>query len=236
MSVRVLNPAEMNHFRQTDHETLFLAETDEVASLNYPIKKELIFDTPASGLVSAVEYNNAHAVVLGYPAGKNPRVFHRVLDRVASNVLCPLIAIRFVGTFKTDRILVPFLSPHELEELLPILEAMALAATPMITFLHLLHLDSTKDEIRACDRDLQNWLADNFFDIQTRHLVEAAESRLEFILQEANYHDLIIMTAAKRYGLERMFLGSLSNSVVLNCQKPVMVVHTPGQRAGFSET
>jgi Kef-type K+ transport system membrane component KefB/nucleotide-binding universal stress UspA family protein len=231
MSVRVLGQPEMNHYKPDEHESLFLPESDEVNSLGYPMKKELIFDDPASGLVSAVEYNNASAVVLGYPLGSNPRSFHRVLDTVAANVLCPLVAVRFVGTFKSDRILVPFLSPLELDKLLPILEAMATVTQPRITFLQLLHYDSSKDEISACDTALQEWLGDNFFDIQTRHMVEAAESRLESILQEAKYHDLIIMSAAKHYELQKMFFGSLSESVVQNCQQPIMVVYTPGNRA-----
>ncbi len=229
MSVRVLGQTEMNHFKRDEHEALFLPESDEVDSLGYPMKKELIFDSPASGLVSAVEYNNAKAVVLGYPHGDNPRSFHRVLDTVAANVLCPLVAVRFVGTFKSDKILVPFLSHYELEELLPILEAMASVVLPRITFLHLLHFDSSKDEINTCDQELQEWLGDNFFDIQTRHIVEAAESRLECVLQEARYHDLVIMSAAKRFGVQKMFFGSLSDSVVQNCQQPVIVVYTPDE-------
>jgi len=230
MSVRVLGQPEMNHYNRDEHESLFLPESDEVRSLGYSMKKELLFDSPASGLVSAVEYNNASAVVLGYPLGRNPRSFHRVLDTVAANVLCPLIAVRFVGTFKSDRILVPFLSHFELEELLPILEAMATVYMPRITFLQLLHSDSSKNEISVCDMALQEWLGDNFFDIQTRHMVEAAESRLEAILEEAKYHDLIIMSAAKRYGVQKMFFGSLSESVVQNCKQPIMVVYTPGNR------
>lgn len=229
MSVRVLGQKEMNHYRRDEHETLFLPESDEVKSLGYPMKKELLFDTPSSGLVSAVRDNNAHAVVLGYPVGSNPRNFHRVLDTVAANVRCPLIAVRFIGTFKPDRILVPFLSIDELEELLPILEAMVTVALPRITFLQLLHFDSRKEEIRGLETELQDWLADHFFDIQTGHMVEAAESRLESILQEAGYHDLVIMAAAKRFGFRKMFFGSLSDSVVQNCRHPVIVVYTPRQ-------
>ena len=229
MSVRVLGQSEVHNYKPDEYESMFMAESDEVDSLGYLMKKELIFDSPASGLVSAVEYNNAKAVVLSYPLGDNPRSFHKVLDDVAANVLCPLVAVRFVGTFKSDRILVPFLYPHELEELLPVLEAMASVALPRITFQHLLHFDSSKDEIAARDHELHQWRSDNFFDIQTRHMVEAAESRLECILLEAKYHDLIIMSAAKRYGVEKMFFGSLSDSVVQNCQKPVMVVYTPGR-------
>ena len=227
MSVRVLEPSEMESYKQSDHESMFMAETDEMKSLGYPLKTEMIFDNPASGLVSAVEYNDARAVVLGYPVGRNPREFHKILDTVASNILCPLVAVRFVGTFKCDRIVVPFLTLYELDDLLPILEAMAMTILPRITFLHLLHFDSSKEEIAASEMVLQEWLGDNFFDIQTRYMVEAVESRLERILQEAGYHDLIIMTAAHRYGLQRMFFGALSNSVVQNCQRSVMVVYTP---------
>lgn len=227
LSVRILNPSEMDDFHPAEHESLFMPEKDEVGSLGYPLKQELVFDTPASGLVSAIEYNDAHAVVLGYPIGKNPRVFHRVLDTVASNILCPLIAVHFVGTFKTDRILVPFQSARELNEVLPILEAMAMTTQPHITFLHLLNFDTGKEEIRRFETELQEWLADHFFDIETSHMAEAVESSLEMILHESQYHDLIIMAAARRYGLERMFFGSLSNSVVMNCRKPVIVVHTP---------
>ncbi|GAB4337592.1 MAG: hypothetical protein Kow0089_09000 [Desulfobulbaceae bacterium] len=227
MSVRVLGKAEMEHYRPDEYESLFLPERDEVESLGYPMKTELVFDTPASGLVSAVEYNEACAVVLGYPLGRNPRNFHRVLDTVAAHVLCPLVAVRFVGVFGMDRILVPFVASRELEELLPVLEALATVANPQITFLHLLHSDSTKGEVRACERELQEWLADNFFDIQTRSMVEMAESRLESIIQEARYHDLIVMSASRKLGVRKLFFGSLSESVVQNCRRSVMVVYTP---------
>lgn len=231
MSVRILAKSEMNPYKGDEYESLFLPESDEVASLGYPMKRELLFDTPASGLLSTVEHNKASAVVLGYPLGGNPRSFHRVLDMVAANVHCPLIAVRFVGTFKSDRILVPFLSPSELEDMLPILEAMATVSLPRITFLQLLHFDSSKNEINSSDTALQAWLAENFFDIQTRYIIEAAESRLETILQEAKFHDLIIMSAAKRYGFQKMFLGSLSDSVVQNCKQPIMVVYAPVDKA-----
>ncbi len=233
MSIRILDPSEMDSYRHSDHESMFMAETDEVKSLGYPLKTEVVFDDPDSGLVSSVEYNDARAVVLGFPVGGNPREFQKTLDRVASHISCPLIAVRFVGTFKCDRILVPFLSPYELDDLLPVLEAMAMTNMPRITFMHLLHFDSSKEEMTTSEKLLQEWLADNFFDIQTRYMVEAVESRLERILQEAVYHDLIIMNATHRYGLQRMFFGALSNSVVQNCHRSVMVVYTPGEHPEY---
>jgi nucleotide-binding universal stress UspA family protein len=229
LSVRVLKPSEKENYQQKDHESMFMPETDEVKSLGYPLKTEMIFDTPASGLVSAVEYNDARAVVLGYPVGGSSREFQRILDAVASNILCPLVAVRFVGTFKCDRIVVPFLSPYELDDLLPVLEALAMTTHTRITFLHLLHYDSSNEVVATSRAALQEWLDENFFEIRTRHIVEAVESRLERILQEARYHDLIVMAAAHRHGLRRMFFGTLANSVVQNCHRPVMVVYTPGR-------
>lgn len=234
MSLRVLETSEMKRYRKSDDESLFMAETDEVKSLGYPLKTEVVFEDPADGVVSALEYNDARAVVLGYPVDSNPRDFHRIIDTVAANIKCPLIAVHFVGPLNCDRILVPFLSHYELDELLPVLEAMAMTTMPRITFLHLLHLDSRKEEIAVSEHQLQEWLTDNFFDIQARYMVEAVESRLERILQEARYHSLIIMTAAHRYGLPRMFFGSLSNSVVQNCQRTVMVVYTPDKHPEYS--
>jgi Kef-type K+ transport system membrane component KefB/nucleotide-binding universal stress UspA family protein len=231
LSVRVLNPTGRKDSPAVPRDALFLPETEEAASIGYPMQTELLFDSPASGLISAAEQANVHAVVLGYPAGRNPRAYHRILDTVAANIPCPLIAVRLVGPLKTNRILVPFLSPPELGILYPVLEALAMAALPRITFVHLLHSDSSREEIAARDLELQEWLADNFFDIQTRHMAEAAESRLEFILNEAKYHDLIVMTATRNQGLARIFFGSLSNSVVRNCRKPVLVVYSPGKQA-----
>jgi nucleotide-binding universal stress UspA family protein len=74
---------------------------------------------------------------------------------------------------------------------------------------------------------LREWAGSNLYDVETRCAVEAAESRLESILQEAPLHDLIIMTAARRTGIKRKFFGSLANSVVHNCRNPVFVVYFP---------
>ncbi len=226
MSVRVLDRQDAAVTEQ-DHSDLFLPETDEADLLGYPMLTEMIYDDPASGLVAAAEYNNARAVVLGYPVGRKPLAFQEVLDQVAANVLCPVIAVRFVGTMTWDRILVPFLFPEELEELLPVLEAMATIRHPRITFQHLLYADSRPEDLESHEKHLREWADSHLYDVETRCTVEAAESRLESILEEAHYHDLIIMTAARRTGIRRKFFGSLANAVVHNCRNPVFVVHVP---------
>ncbi len=226
MSVRVFNKTRVP-LTEEERRSLFMAETDEARQMGYPMRTEIIYDNPASGLVASAEYNQAKAVVLGYPVGRKPLSFQKVLDQVAANVLCPVVAVRFVGTLAWDRILVPFIFPRELDELRPILEAMAGAGHPQMTFVHLLHSDSSPEEIAGSRKDLEEWLQGELFDIQTRAVAEAVDSRLEAILDRARYHDLIIMTAARRSGFKRMFFGSLANGVVCNCRNPVFVVYTP---------
>jgi len=226
MSVRVLNKTAVPLTEQERH-ALFLPEIDEAQQLGYPVRQEIIYDDPASGLVAAAEYNDAKAVVLGYPIGRKPLALQKVLDQVAANVLCPVIAVRFVGTMAWEQILVPVLFEQELEELLPVLEAMATSRHPRITFQHLLPADcSPEDQDRAQNR-LREWADTNLYDVETRCIAEIAESRLEAILGEANHHDLIIMSAARRTGLKRKFFGSLANAVVHNCRNPVFVVYVP---------
>lgn len=227
LCVRVLDKAERNTHNREEVEAMFLPEKDEAKSLGYTLQTEVIYDTPASGLAAAVEYNDARAVVLGYPLGRNPLAFQKVLDKVAANVLCPVIAVRFIGTLTSRRILIPFLFPQELSELLPICEAMATAGHPRITFLQMLHADCSREEITASEKQLEQWLQTYLVDTDTHIQVESADSRLSTILEAARYHDLIVMTAARRHKIQRMFFGSLANSVVHNCKNPVFVVYTP---------
>ncbi|MDH3348089.1 MAG: cation:proton antiporter [Desulfobulbaceae bacterium] len=227
LAVRVLDPEEKARFSKEELNALFLPEIDEVHSLGYQLRTEVLFDSPAAGLVSAVEYNHAHVVVLGYPVGRNMFSFQRVLERVSANVMCPIIAVHFAGTVAFDRILIPFIHPHELTELFPIIESLITACHPRIYFYQLLHSDGSRQELINAELELKQWREDRFFDIQTDHRVELVESRLESILKESKYHDLTIMAAPKHYGLKRMFFGCLATSVVQNSNRPMIVVHTP---------
>jgi nucleotide-binding universal stress UspA family protein len=229
MSVRVLPQQEKSSTDSDRTDSLFLSEQDEVESMGYPLIRELLYGEPASVLVSATEYHQAHAVVLGYPLGRTSPAFQRVLDQVASNVLCPVVAVHFSGTISFNRILVPFLFPRELDELLPFIKALADVSEARVTLCHLLHSDSSRDELVLAEKELTAWKDDIFFDIEVRCRVEASESRLESIVQESAFHDLVLMTAAKSQGLQRMFFGSLANSVVSNCSRSVFIVQPPNE-------
>ncbi len=225
MSVRVLKKNTVP-LSAKEQRSLFLPETDEARQLGYPLLQKIIFDDAVSGLVTA-EYSGAKAIVIGYPLGRRPLSLQRIIDKVAANVSCPVIAVRFVGTMAWERILVPFLFFQELEELLPIIEAMAIESHPCITFQLLVAADLSEEEIQLNQQRLQEWLDTTFFAIETKYRVVAAESRLEAILQETSKHDLVIMTAARRKGMQRSLFGSLADAVVNNCRQPVFVVHFP---------
>ncbi len=226
MAVRVLSSADAGR-KQEPESSIFLPETDEVKSLGYPLQTEILYDTPASGLVAAAEYNNAKAIVLGYPTSNQPLAFQKVLNKVAANVLCPVITIRFTGTIRFHHILVPFIDIKELEELSPVLEALATVTHPHVTFLCLLHSDSGPEEIETVSGELNDWLETRFIDAIVRSNVEVTESRLESIIRDADHHDIVIMTAGRSAGIKKLFFGSLANTVAKNCGKTTLIVYTP---------
>ncbi|MCI5208949.1 MAG: hypothetical protein D3910_09165, partial [Candidatus Electrothrix sp. ATG2] len=201
---------------------LFLPEIDEAALLGYSMQTETVYDKRVSALITATQEHKAKALVLGYPVSRDPLKFQKILDPVVSNVPCPVIAVRFVGTMTWERILVPFVQPEERDLLLPIIEAMITSCHPQLTFQHLLFADSTRDEIRTHEKELENWARSTVYDADAiRCIAEASEFRLQSILRETRRHDLIIMSASHFKGMKRIIFGSLTNAVVANCKNPV---------------
>jgi Kef-type K+ transport system membrane component KefB len=234
LAVRV-HKKEEDKLTKEERQDLFFPETDEASQLGYPIRTEVLYDKRASALIAATHEHQAKALVLGYPISRDPLKFQKILDPVVAAVSCPVIAVRFVGTMTWERILIPFLQPEELENLLPIIEAMITSCHPQLTFQHLLFADSTRGEIRAREKELESWASSTVYDADAICcLAEASESRLESILREAHHHDLIIMTASQLKGTKRRILGSLANVVVENCKNPVFVVY-PGKPQKNSE-
>ncbi|XOF34476.1 MAG: cation:proton antiporter [Candidatus Electrothrix sp. YB6] len=214
-----------------EQQDLFLPETDEAALLGYPLQTKVIYHERASALIAATEEENIRALVLGYPLGRTPLKFRKILDPVVANVRCPVIAVRFVGTMTWERILIPFILPEELDELLPVIEALVTSCQPKLTFHHLLYADSTKDERRSREKELEQWARSTFFDArEITCIAEITESRRESILTEARRHDLIILKGMRTAGLQRRIFGSLTDVVVKNCRNPVFVVY-PAERA-----
>ena len=71
-------------------------------------------------------------------------------------------AHQLAGTLAWERILVPFLHLGDLDELLPVLEAMAGAGHPHITFQYLLYSDAAGEEVTTAEQELNRWLEPRF--------------------------------------------------------------------------
>ena len=102
-----------------------------------------------------------------------------------------------------------------------------LACHPRISLLYLLHSDSASKEIETTQERISGWLEENFVDTETRLSVEAAESRLESILNAAEKESLIMMTTGQHHGLKRFFFGSLANTVAQSCDQPLFIIYRP---------
>ena len=226
-SVRVLAPEQQGSLDEREIDKLFRAEKNEVESLGYPLLQELIYDIPEQGLLESVNKNQTKLLVLGYPVGPKPLAMKRVFTTLTDSVSCPVVGIRFVGKFSFDRILVPFLYLEDLDEILPVLEAVATAGSPQLTIMYIMHAENTREELGEADRRLRQWRQTNLLDLDTAQIVVAAESRLERILRESGNYDLIIIKEARKFGIRRFFAGSLANSVVQNCRCSVFSVYIP---------
>ena len=203
----------------------FLPETDEVNSMGYSLLTWEEYGAVTERLIAAVKTHQTRALVLGYPLGRNPMGVQKIVDQVAAGVTCPVVAVRFVGRFSSNSILVPFLQIEELDHLLPILEAMGAAGQPVVTLMQMTPADYTRKELLLAEREIVRWVKMNLLEFETKCHAVAAESRLEAVLEEAKKHDLIMLKAARMHGINRFFRGSLANAVVKNCRNPVFAVY-----------
>ncbi len=226
-SVRVLAPEQQGILDERAIDQVFCVEQEEVESLGYSFQQELIYGNPEQGLLEAVNKNKTELLVLGYPVGPKPLAMKKVFTTLTDSVSCPVVAIRFVGTLSFNRILVPFLYLEDLDEMLPVLEAMVTTGNPKLTIMYLIAAENTRQELWEAEKKLQQWRQTNLLDLDTEQMVVATESRLEQILRESGNYDLIIIKEARKFGLRRFFAGSLANSVVQNCRCSVFSVYIP---------
>ncbi|WP_028581492.1 cation:proton antiporter [Desulfogranum japonicum] len=226
MSVRVLENKLDEEKIDLAASSRFLPETDEVNNMGYSLLTWVEYGVAATRLIAAVNAHHTKALVLGYPLGRTPMGIQKIVDKVASSVPCPVVAVRFVGRFSSNSILVPFLHVKELDDLLPILEAMGAASQPVITLMQMMPADCTRQDLQMIEREISEWAELNLLEFDTNYHAVAAESRLEAILKEAKKHDLIILKAVRMHGVNRFFRGSLANAVVKNCSNSVFAVYS----------
>lgn len=236
MSVRVVNPSDQ---RLTLQETLagfFSGEREEVASLGYQLETELIPDKwVASGLVAAVEYNNARAVVLGYPLDGSEQGFQEILEAVAKNVACPVVVVKFYGELHTERILVPVISMRDLDDVGPIVHALSRVGEHQITILYLLPADEGDDDVEIKKQQLEGWLKRLKIRSSMTLQVERTEARQETILKESAKYDLVVMGTSRKNVLKRFFFGSLAETIARRSTKPLLIIYRPPNEIFMAE-
>ena len=226
-SIRVLAPEKQGTLSEQEVDQLFSTERKEVSSLVYPMQQQILYNSPEQGLLEAVSSNPTRLLVVGYPVGPKPLALKKVFTTLTDNVSCPVVAIRSVGRFSFSRILIPFIYLEDLDEMLPVLEAMASTGNPKFTFMYLMNTENTQQEIWDAENGLKQWQQTRLIDHDTSRLVVVAESRLEQILRLSKSYDLIIIKAARKFGVRRFFAGSLANSLVQNSRCSVLTVYIP---------
>ena len=203
----------------------FFPEIDEAKSLGYPILTKSLEKASTDSLLQAVRSDNSKALVIGYPLGKNPLSAQKTVNKIVKNAPCPVAAVRFIGTFSCENILVSFVKLDELELMTPLLEAFAIAREPKFTLLQLLNSESSHKDMQQAHFELKKWTATNLLEVSPTTAVMPVDSRLEAILREAKHHDLVIVKSTLKKGIKRIFLGSLSLAIVTNCTVPVLTYY-----------
>ncbi len=232
MSVRVLHPSSRSFSLHGSIDSLFSGEKEEVNSLGYELATEMIPDRDiASGLVAAVEYNLARAVVLGYPLHDTVQGFQEILEKVAKNVACPVVVVRFYGEFHTEKILVPVRSMEELNDVEPIVHALSRIGEHRLTLLYLLSSDESDERVEQKMETMKSWAKKLAITSQIDFQVERTEARQETILHESERHDLVVMGFSRKNLIKKLFFGSLAETVARSLNKPLLIVYRPKNEA-----
>ncbi len=234
LSVRIVRP-DLPELSQADTELLFLPEREEVERLGYEMETELIkYSDVAEALVSAVEYNDARAVVLGYPVQGTFQGFQHILETLASHVSCPVVVLRLYGPLHTEKILVSLVDMAELYDLEPVIEALSLIGEHSLTLQYLLHAGAAISEVEKKNEELTAWVRQHVTTLVEIEVI-STEARQETIVQEAKNHDLLVMTAARKSPLKKLFFGSLAETVARNSRKPLLIVFRPENEYGYEK-
>lgn len=215
------SPVTINHFQ---------TERAEVKTMGYKLLTEVVPDKDiASGLVAAVEYNNAKAVVLSYPLHDETSDFPKILETVAENVSCPVVVVQFYGVLHTEKILVPVTDMDDLAEVYPVVAALDTIGEHHIQLLCLISTDTDKDGIEAYTEKIHAWLKEQPNQVTLSVKSIPTDSRVDCIQQESEEHDIVVMGAIRARGVRKFFFGSLADSLAKELKKPFIVVYDAGK-------
>ncbi len=204
----------------------FQTEKNEVNSMGYDLLTEVVPDKDiASGLVAAVEYNNASGVVLSYPLHDENSDFPKILETVAENVSCPVIVVQFYGLLHTEKILVPIIDMDDLAEVYPVIAALDTVGEHQVQLLYLINSDSDQSDIEFHTEKVSAWLKKQTDQLDISVKSVPTDSRVECIQEEAEQHDIVVMGAIRAKGVRKFFFGSLADSLAKKLTKPFIVVY-----------
>ncbi len=208
-----------------DAVALFRLADTEARAIGYPLDTEVEFaDEEAHGMLRIAEEQDAQAIVVGHPPSRRAGRFCRIVDHLAHEALCPVVVVRLIGALHTERILVPLTCPEDYLTVRPMVAALGAVEEHHVTFLRLMPAECRAPELRAAEEEIAAWPdCDNM----PGHCVcraVAADSRVHAILDAAEEHDIIVMTASSSRGLSRAFFGSLAEDVALQTPKPMLMV------------
>jgi len=204
----------------------FELERSEVESMGYDLKTEIVPDPHVpSGLVVAVEYYNAKAVVLSYPLHDKSSAFSEILETVATHVGCPVVVVQFYGVLHTERILVPVTDMHDLAEVFPVVVALGKVGEHHITLLYMMSSDASPETIETKTEQIYDWLDRRPQQVTITVKSVPTDARVMTIQQEAEEHDIVVMGAIRPSGVRKFFFGSLADSLSRELRKPLIVVY-----------
>ena len=231
MSVRILKTGQPDPALSRSMEDLFRPEREEVKNLGYNLETELIhYDKVSEALVSAVEYNEAKAVILGFPVEGTFQGFQEILETVARHVACPVLVLRMYGPpLHTERILVSVIDSRDLQALGPIIQALSRIGEHSLTLQYLLHAGATLEDVETKKNELVDWSKRNNIASPINVEVVSTEARQETIVAESARHDLVVMGASRKNVLKRLFFGSLAETVAHDCRKSLLIVYRQQQ-------
>lgn len=228
LSVRVVKPEVKNVALHGAFVTLFSGEKDEVESIGYGLDTQLIQnENVASGIVAAVKNNNTKALVLGYPVHGTMHGFKEILQKVAMNVSCPLVVVKFYGELHTENILVPVVSIDNLTIIGPIVHALSKVGEHNIEILYLLPGDETEEAAQQEREKMIHWADTMKITSDMSFRVERTDARHETIFKESKKNDLVVMGTSRKNIMKKFLFGSLTETVVKRCRKPVLIVCLP---------
>lgn len=209
----------------------FSREREEVSTIGYKLITEHVPDKQiASGLVAATEYNNARAIVLGFPVERDTINFQKVLETVIDNVMCPVVVVRFYGLLHTERILVPVTDMEDLAEAYQIICALNSVGEHQVEILYMMSSTAIQKDIEQTSSEIVDWLAEQEEQVDIVIKAIPTASRVDIICKEAEEYDLVVMGATRTRGVNRFLFGSLVDAISEKLRKPLLIVYNTDKK------